>query len=252
MSYITYKAADGTMIPGYLTVPTGAEKKNLPLVILPHDGPRARDSWTFSFLRTFLANRGYAVLQMNYRGSTGFGQKWLMDARQDWGGLTYSDIRDGLKWAVSEGIADPKRVCMVGWGFGGYASLLGAARDGGALRCAVSIAGITDLEMYQEHGALGGEKELRGAEIGTDRAKLKANSPVELAAQINVPVLLIHGTRDWQVQVDHTRAMTKALRKHKKKVQEVIVKEGGHEFERKSDRVTLLQEIESFLAAHMK
>jgi dienelactone hydrolase len=252
MSYITYKAADGTMIPGYLTVPTGAEKKNLPLVILPHDGPRARDSWTFSFLRTFLANRGYAVLQMNYRGSTGFGQKWLMDARQDWGGLTYSDIRDGLKWAVSEGIADPRRVCMVGWGFGGYASLLGAARDGGALRCAVSIAGITDLEMYQEHGALGGEKELRGAEIGTDRAKLKANSPVELAAQINVPVLLIHGTRDWQVQVDHTRAMTKALRKHKKKVQEVIVKEGGHELERKSDRVTLLQEIEAFLAAHMK
>jgi dipeptidyl aminopeptidase/acylaminoacyl peptidase len=252
MSYITYKAADGTMIPGYLTVPSGAEKKNLPLIVMPHDGPLARDSWTFSFLRTFLANRGYAVLQMNYRGSTGFGRKWVLDAAQDWGGLTYSDIRDGLRWAISEGIADPKRVCMVGWGFGGYASLLGAAREGTALRCAVSIAGITDLAMYQEHGALGGEKELRMARMGSDREKLRANSPVELAAQIQAPVLLIHGTRDWQVQMDHTRDMTRALKKHRKSVKEIIVKEGSHELERKSDRMTLLAEIEAFLAANLK
>jgi dipeptidyl aminopeptidase/acylaminoacyl peptidase len=252
MSYITYKAADGTMIPGYLTVPTGVEKKNLPLVVMPHDGPLARDSWEFSFLRTFLANRGYAVLQMNYRGSTGFGRKWMLDAKQDWGGLTYSDIRDGLRWAVGEGIADPKRICMVGWGFGGYASLLGAAREGAALRCAVSIAGITDLEMYQEHGSLGGEKELRRENIGTDREKLKANSPVELAGRIDIPVLLIHGTRDWQVQVDHTRAMARALKKHKKKVEEMIVKDGSHELERKSDRVKLLEAVEAFLGANLK
>jgi dipeptidyl aminopeptidase/acylaminoacyl peptidase len=141
---------------------------------------------------------------------------------------------------------------MVGWGFGGYASLLGAAREGGALRCAVSIAGIADLEMYQEHGSLGGEKELRREHIGTDRERLEANSPVELAGRIDIPVLLIHGTRDWQVQVDHTRAMTRALKKHKKKVEEVIVKDGSHELERKSDRVKLLEAVEAFLAANLK
>jgi dienelactone hydrolase len=250
-SYITYKAKDGTAIPGYLTVPSGVEKKNLPMVVLPHDGPAARDSWKFSFLRAFLANRGYAVLQMNYRGSSGFGKKWKDDAAQDWGGLPYSDIKDGLAWAVGEGIADPKRVCIMGWGFGGYEALLGAMRDGGSYRCAVSIAGITDLEMYQEHGAMGGELEARRAQLGTDREKLRQLSAVENAARIDVPVLLVHGTHDWQVQVDHTNALAKAMKKNKKNVESIIIKGGSHELERKSDRMTLLKEIEEFLAANL-
>ena len=249
-SYITYKAKDGTSIPGYLTVPSGAERKNLPLVVLPHDGPAARDSWKFSFLRTFLANRGYAVLQMNYRGSSGFGKQWK-DAGQDWGGLAYSDIKDGLAWAVSEGIADPKRVCVMGWGFGGYEALLAAMRDGGSYRCAVSIAGITDLAMYQEHGAMSGELESRRALLGTDREKLKQLSPAENAGSISVPVLLVHGTHDWQVQVDHTNALTKALKKNRKNVETILIKGGSHELERKSDRMTLLKEIEEFLAANL-
>ncbi|HEX6637972.1 MAG TPA: alpha/beta fold hydrolase, partial [Steroidobacteraceae bacterium] len=145
MTNIVYKASDGTEVPGYLTVPTGKEKKNLPLIVMPHDGPLARDSWQFSFLRTFLASRGYAVLQMNYRGSSGFGQHWRNAAWQDWGGLTYSDIHDATRWAIAEGIADPKRVCILGWGFGGYAALLGAARNSDTYHCAVSINGIADL-----------------------------------------------------------------------------------------------------------
>ena len=251
MTNITYKAADGTEIPGYLTVPSGAAKKNLPLIVMPHDGPSSRDSWKFSFLRTFLANRGYAVLQMNYRGSTGFGQKWQLDGQQDWGGIIYSDIQDATRWAVSEGIADPKRVCIMGWGFGGYEALLGAARNGSAYRCAVSIAGITDLEMYEDHGSMSGEKDLRRAMIGTDREKVKRNSPVANAAQISVPVMLVHGDMDWQVQVDHASAMTRALRKQKKPVKEVIIKGAGHELERKSDRMTLLKEVEEFLAKNL-
>ncbi len=250
-SYITYKAKDGTSIPGYLTVPSGVEKKNLPMVVLPHDGPTARDSWKFSFLRAFLANRGYAVLQMNYRGSSGFGKKWKDDAAQDWGGLTYSDIKDGTAWAISEGIADPKRVCIVGWGFGGYEALLAAMRDGNSYRCAVSIAGITDPEMYQEHGAMSGERETRAAQMGTDRDKLRQLSAVENAARINIPVLLIHGTHDWQVQVDHTNALTKALKKSRKNVQTIIIKDGSHELSRKSDRMTLLKEIEEFLTKNL-
>jgi dipeptidyl aminopeptidase/acylaminoacyl peptidase len=251
MSYITYKAADGTEIPSYLTVPSGVEAKNLPLVVMPHDGPVARDTWKFSFLRAFLANRGYAVLQMNYRGSSGFGRKWQLDAHQQWAGLSYSDINDATRWAVSSGIADPKRVCIMGWGFGGYAALLAAARDGGTYRCAISIAGITDLEMYQEHGSLSGEEDLRRAQIGTDREKLKRDSPVANAAQINVPVLLVHGTKDWRVQVNHTRAMAKALDKQRKPNREVIIENGSHELERQSDRLLLLKEIETFLLSHL-
>ena len=204
---------------------------------MPHDGPSARDSWKFSFLRTFLVNRGYAVLQMNYRGSNGFGQKWRLDGHQQWGGLIYSDIQDATRWAVSEGIADPKRICIMGWGFGGYAALLSAARNGDLYRCAVSIAGIADLAMYQEQGSILGQQEYRRAQIGTDREKLNRDSPLHNAAQIGIPVLLVHGTKDWQVQVDQTNAMENALARNKKPHEVVILKGGSHELERKSDRV---------------
>jgi len=248
---IVYKATDGTEIPGYLSLPSGAERKNLPMIVLPHDGPLARDSWKFSFLRSYLVNRGYAVLQMNYRGSEGLGQKWRLDGHQQWGGLIYSDIQDATRWAVSEGIADPKRICIMGWGFGGYEALLSAARNGDLYRCAVSIAGITDLGSFQEQGAFIGQQQFRRAQIGTDREKLKRDSPAENAAQISVPVLLVHGTKDWQVQVDQTNAMESALDKHKKTYEVVIIKGGSHELERKSDRVTLLRAIDAFLAQHM-
>jgi dipeptidyl aminopeptidase/acylaminoacyl peptidase len=251
LSYITYKSRDGKSIPGYLTVPSGAEKKNLPLVVLPHDGPAKRDSWKFSFLRTFLANRGYAVLQMNYRGSSGFGKQWKDDVAQDWGGLPYTDIKDGLAWAIREGIADPKRVCIMGWGFGGFEAMLGAMRDGGSYRCAVSIAGISDLAMYQEHGEMSGELDARRAQMGTDRDKLRQLSPVENAASINIPVLLVHGTHDWQVQMDHTNDLTRELKKNRKNVETILIKGGSHELERKSDRMILLKEIEEFLAANL-
>lgn len=251
MTNIVYKATDGTEIPGYLTLPTGAEKKNLPLIVMPHDGPVARDTWEFSFLRTFLANRGYAVLQMNYRGSSGFGLNWRTSAHQDWGGRTYSDIHDAARWAVAEGIADPKRVCILGWGFGGYSALLGAARNGDTYKCAVSINGITDLEMQINHGIVTGDKPLRRFQIGADAAKLKRDSPLQLASDINIPVLLVHGSKDWQVQPDHSKTLAAVLGRAKKDAKLVIIKGGTHELERQSDRVTLLKEVEAFLAANM-
>jgi dipeptidyl aminopeptidase/acylaminoacyl peptidase len=251
MTNITYKAKDGTEIPGYLTVPSGAERKNLPLIVLPHDGPVARDSWKFSFLRAFLANRGYAVLQMNYRGSAGFGFKWQLDAHQDWGGLTYSDIHDATRWAISEGIADPKKICIMGWGFGGYAALLGAARNSDTYKCAVSINGIVDLEMQKTVGVFG-DKEFRAAQIGSDPEKMKRDSPLQNVANINIPVLLVAGTKDWRVQSEHTDAMERALERESKDYDTVIIKNGGHDLDRKSDRVTLLKEVEAFLAANLK
>jgi dipeptidyl aminopeptidase/acylaminoacyl peptidase len=251
MSNILYKATDGTEIPGYLTVPTGAEKKNLPLIVMPHDGPVARDSWEFSFLRTFLASRGYAVLQMNYRGSSGFGVNWRNAAWQDWGGLTYSDIHDATKWAIAEGIADPRRVCIMGWGFVGYSALLGAARNGDTYKCAVSINGITDLGMHIDHGIVTGDKPLRRHQIGGDPEKLKRDSPLQLAAQIDIPVLLVHGAKDWQVQPDHSKAMARALERSKARNELVIIKGANHELERQTDRETLLEKVQAFLTANI-
>lgn len=253
MRSITYKASDGTEIPGYLTVPSGVRAENLPLVVMPHDGPNARDTWSFSFLRTFLANRGYAVLQMNFRGSIGYGHKWQLAAHQDWGGLPYSDIVDATRWAIAEGIADPKRVCIVGWGFGGYAALLGAARNGDLYRCSISIAGFSDLEMLSDHAVIFGRAEAayRREQIGSDSAKLSRNSPLQHVANINTPVLLVHGEKDWNVQVDHSKKMESALKKQKKEHKAVYIKGANHELARKSDRVTLLREVEAFLAKHL-
>jgi len=217
---------------------------------MPHDGPAARDSWKFSFLRTFLANRGYAVLQMNYRGSAGYGTKWSLDGQTNGGALAYSDIQDATRWAVSQGIANPKRVCIVGWGFGGYEALLSAVRNGETYRCAVSIAGIADLDLQQEQAEILGIAQGR-REAGADRGKLTRESPLANAAQINIPVLLVHGTKDWQIQVDHTEAMDSELRKNKKSVKTVIIKNAGHDLERKSDRMTLLKSVEDFLAENL-
>ena len=250
MTNILYKASDGTEVPGYLTVPSGADPKNLPLIVMPHDGPLARDTFKFSFLRAFLANRGYAVLQMNYRGSSGFGEKWRLDANPNWAALAYSDIQDATEWAISEGIADPKRICIMGWGFGGYEALLSVSHNVDTYRCAVSIGGIADLDMQRELAASTGYTEGR-KELGNDRKKQEHTSPLDNAAKINAPVLLIHGTKDWQVQVDHTTAMTNELAGAKKPHKTVLIKGGSHELERKSDRMTLLKEVEDFLTQNL-
>jgi dipeptidyl aminopeptidase/acylaminoacyl peptidase len=250
MTNILYKAADGTEIPGYLTVPSDGPRKNLPLIVMPHDGPQARDTWKFSYLRTFLANRGYAVLQMNYRGSSGFGEKWRAEANQDWSGLTYSDIQDATRWAISEGIADPKRICIMGAGFGGYEALLSAARNTDTYRCAVSIAGIADPEMQSSFLAATGNSEAR-KEIGSDREKLERDSPLKNAQKFNIPVLFVHGTKDWQVQMDHTIEMSDKLDEFEKPNTTVIIKGANHDFERKSERIELLKAVETFLAENL-
>ena len=250
---ITYKAADGTDIPGYLTVPSGAKPQNLPLIVLPHDGPAERDTWQFDFLRSFLANRGYAVLQMNFRGSVGYGDAWVRDAHQGWGGVTYSDVTDATRWAVAQGIADPKRVCIAGRGFGGYTALLGAARNPELYRCAISIAGFADLELARESMSMFG----RGGQayfddqVGTDSAKVAQDSPAQQAASVAIPVLLVHGDLDWRVQIDQSKRMEAALRKNQKDCVAIYLKGAGHDLDRKSDRMTLLKEVETFLRKNL-
>lgn len=251
MQTISYKARDGVEIPGYLTAPPGVRAEKLPLIVMPHGGPIARDSWDFDFLRAFLVSRGYAVLQMNFRGSSGYGDAWYGEAHQDWGGLTYHDITDATRWAIERGIADPKRVCIVGWSFGGYAALLSAARNNDLYRCSASIAGVSDLRDLLRNARRYHSRAFVNEQIGTDKEKLRLDSPVLHAAEINMPVFLIHGDHDWQVDVGHSRDMASALKKAGKVHQAIYLKDASHQLHRRSDRVVLLTELEKFLAQHL-
>lgn len=251
MRSIVYKASDGIEIPGYLTVPAGTRAERLPLIVMPHGGPVARDSWDFDFLRAFLVSRGYAVLQMNFRGSSGYGAKWFFDAHQDWGGLTYSDITDGARWAVASGIADPRRMCIVGWSFGGYAALLGAVRNSDLYRCSVSIAGVSDLNLLLDDARNFTSYRFAREQIGVNKDKLRQDSPLQHIDTIDIPVLLLHGDKDYQVDVDHSRKMASALKRAKKPHRAVFIDKATHQLDRKSDRVTLLTEIEKFLQENL-
>jgi dipeptidyl aminopeptidase/acylaminoacyl peptidase len=246
MRSIAYPARDGTSIPGYLTVPRGVRAENLPLIVMPHGGPISRDRWRFFFLRAFLASRGYAVLQMNFRGSSGYGGDWFYAAHQDWGGLTYNDIADGARWAVKQGIADPKRLGIVGWSFGGYAALMGAVRDSDLFRCSVSIAGVSDLmvlERFTDKAVL--------RQIGTDWEKLKQDSPRRHADSVRIPILMIHGDHDYQADVEQSNLMARALREANKPFQLVLLDDATHQMDRQSDRLRLLAETEKFLAKNL-
>jgi dipeptidyl aminopeptidase/acylaminoacyl peptidase len=152
---------------------------------------------------------------------------------------------------VAEGIADPKRICIMGMGFGGYAALLGAARNSDTYKCAVSVGGISDLQTQIDHGIITGEKGLRRQQIGSDPAKLERDSPLKQVANINIPVLLVHGAKDWRVQPDQSKAMSAAMQRAKKKAELVIIKGATHELERQSDRETLLKSVEAFLATNL-
>lgn len=251
MRTISYPARDGVEIPGYLTVPPGVRAEKLPLIVMPHGGPIARDSWDFDFLRAFLVSRGYAVLQMNFRGSSGYGSKWYFDAHQDWGGLTYNDITDGTQWAIKQGIADPKRVCVVGWSFGGYAALLSAVRNGDLYRCSASIAGVSDLHDLLRESRYFSNRAFVKAQIGTLKEKLRQDSPLRHADKINMPVFLIHGDRDIQVDVDHSRQMASALKSAGKPHQMILLKDATHQLRLKSERTKLLTELEKFLLQNL-
>jgi dipeptidyl aminopeptidase/acylaminoacyl peptidase len=219
---------------------------------MPHGGPISRDGWRFSFLRAFLVSRGYAVLQMNFRGSSGYGWEWYSAAHQDWGGLTYSDIHDGTRWAIDQGIADPKRVAIVGWSFGGYAALLGAVRNSDVYRCAVSIAGVSDLPMLLNDERHSSGILFQKKQIGTDWGKLREDSPLRHVEKIKAPILLVHGTRDYIVEVGHSEKMAQLLDRKGKAHKSVILEGGTHDLDRQADRVALLTELDAFLSRYMQ
>jgi dipeptidyl aminopeptidase/acylaminoacyl peptidase len=251
MRAISYPARDGTLIPGYLSTPPGAPAAHLPLIVMPHGGPIARDTWGYFFLREFLISRGYAVLQMNFRGSSGYGDDWFFAAHQDWGGLTYDDVVDGARWAVQQGITDPQRLCIVGWSFGGYVALLGAQRNPELFHCAVDIAGVSDLGRLIEAGRYWLSAETIKKQIGVNAEKLKRDSPHLHAADFKVPLLMLHGTMDAQVPFEQSEFMDEALNHAHVPHRFVVVPDADHQFSDVKHRAMLLKETEDFLREHL-
>jgi dipeptidyl aminopeptidase/acylaminoacyl peptidase len=252
MKPVKIKGPDGVMLPGYLTLPVGGEGKNLPTIVYPHGGPHSRDTWGYDPVVQFLASRGYAVVQVNFRGSAGYGQEWYMAGYQKWGTVMVDDINASARWAVEAGIADPKRMCIVGWSYGGYAALMGAIRDTSLYRCVISIAGVSDLTSLEREGASfqGGRTRVR-VTLGTDDDALKAGSPLKAADRMRAPVLLVHGEDDVVVVQDHSQRMAGRLKVAKRKNELVIIKDGDHSLSRAEWRQTLFEKMETFLAENL-
>ncbi len=254
-SPIRYAAADGLEIPAYLTLPPGREPKKLPLVVLPHGGPEARDTLDFDWQAQALASRGYAVLQPNFRGSGGLGPDFLKAGYGQWGRKMQTDLSDGVRWLVAQGTVDPKRVAIVGASYGGYAALAGATLDAGVYNCAVSIAGIADLKLKMQALRDRSESKYSDALLYMNRyfgdpARIVDISPIEHIDKVTIPVLLIHGKDDTVVEYEQSAHMNKALQSAGKDVQFISYDGQDHWETIPSARADMIARVIDFLAKH--
>lgn len=257
MRAFTYSARDGLQIPAYLTLPPGQQPRNLPLVVMPHGGPEARDTLGFDWWAQFLANRGYAVFQPNFRGSSGYGQAMLKAGFQQWGKAMQDDVTDGVRKLIADGTVDPNRICIVGASYGGYAALAGVAFTPDLYKCAVSFAGVSDLEvMLAEVRRNSGRRsyslsywESRIGEQGS--AALGAMSPAQHADAIRVPVLLMHAATDSTVPIDQSERMRDAMQRAKRPVEFIAIAGDDHHLSLAATRIRVLRETERFLATHI-
>ncbi|WP_454760991.1 alpha/beta hydrolase family protein [Caulobacter segnis] len=256
---IKYKAADGLEITGYLTLPKGRDPKNLPLIVLPHGGPEGRDEPGFDWWSQAMASRGYAVLQPNFRGSEGFGWDFVKAGFGEWGKKMQTDLSDGVRDLAKQGIVDPKRVCIVGASYGGYAALAGATLDRGVYRCAVSVAGPSDLKKMmlttraEANGGASASQRYWLRFLGADGIKdpdLATISPAKLADKVEAPILLIHGKDDTVVRYDQSQAMANALKKAGKPVNFITLDGEDHWLSRGATRLKMLSETVAFVEKH--
>jgi dipeptidyl aminopeptidase/acylaminoacyl peptidase len=261
MRAIQYQARDGQTIRGYLTLPLGADAKNLPMVTMPHGGPQARDVMRFDYLAQFFANRGYAVFQPNFRGSDGYGDIFADAGKGEWGGLMSDDVTDGVKKLIELGVANPARMCIVGWSYGGYAALIATVVTPELYNCAVSINGVSDLPDMMDYETKGNfdsyysSRDYWTAHIGhryKDRERLIQGSAARQVDKIKMPILLIHAETDRIVPVEQSRKMERVLKEAGKPVRFVEFEGGDHGLTYEKSRVTLMKELDSFLAEYMK
>lgn len=247
----TYPAADGTQVPGYLTLPPGSSGKNLPAIVLPHGGPSARDEWGFDWLAQYFANRGYAVLQPNFRGSAGYGDAWFQtNGFQSWK-TAIGDVNDAGRWLVAQGIADPEKLAIFGWSYGGYAALQSNVVAPDLFKAVVAVAPVTDLNLLKEQSRRFTNFSLVKDFIGSGD-HVTTGSPARQAARIKAPVLMFHGDYDLNVDVLQSRAMEDSLKDAGKSVQFVLYPKLDHYLEDSDVRTDMLRKSDAFLREALK
>lgn len=256
MEPVSFTSRDGLTIHGYITFPKGQSKKNLPLVLNVHGGPWARDRWGFDSEAQWLANRGYACLQVNFRGSTGYGKEFLNAGDKEWGGKMHNDLVDAVKWAVQQGYADSNRVAIYGGSYGGYAALVGATFTPDLFRCAVDIVGpsnlttwITSIPPYWATF-----RDLLYRRVGhpeTEAEFLKSRSPLFKADQIKIPMLIAQGANDPRVPQAESEQIVAALKEKGIDHQYLLFPDEGHGFARPENRLKFYAAAEEFLAKHL-
>ena len=256
MKAVTYPARDGLPIPAYLTVPKDSPGKDLPMVVVIHGGPWVSgETWGFDPEAQFLASRGYAVLQPNFRGTTRYGWKHFASSFNQWGLAMQDDIEDGVRWAVAQGIADPKRVCLYGGSYGGYATMMGLAKTPDVYRCGINYVGVTDLSLLMtatwsdnaySQSVQHTYREMIG-DVDRDAARLTATSPVNLADRIKAPVMLVYGGMDARVPIAHGTRMRSALESAGAKPIWIAPEGEGHGFRDLKNQKVFYEAMEKFL-----
>lgn len=243
---ITFPAQDGTQIPGYLTLPPNSDGKNIPAIVMPHGGPGARDEWGFDWLAQFYANRGFAVLQPNFRGSTGYGQEWFQDNGFKSWKVAIGDVNDAGKWLVKSGIAKPDKLAIVGWSYGGYAALQSQVLDPTLFKAVVAIAPVTDLETLRQESVNFTNHRIIDAFIGRG-PHVREGSPAQNAERIKAPVLMFHGVEDLNVGVGESRLMAERLKAAGGNVELVIYDKLDHQLDDSVVRTEMLAKSDAFL-----
>lgn len=250
MKPISYRTADGVMVPGYLTLPPGSDGKNLPGILMPHGGPGSRDVWGFDWLAQYFAMQGFAVLQPNFRGSSGYGDEWYQkNGFQSWR-LAIGDINDGARWLITEGIADPAKMAIFGWSYGGYAALQAVAVEPDLYKASIAVAPVTDLETLRSEAYKYTSYLVERDFIGTG-PHVREGSPAQNAAKIKVPVLIFHGDKDLNVTVRQSRLMADRLKGAGKTHELVIYPKLDHQLEDSTARIDMLRKSDAFLRTAM-
>src|SRR3954466_3607299 len=258
MKPVSYKSRDGLTINGYLTLPLGREPKNLPVVVNPHGGPWYRDEWGYNPEVQFLANRGYAVLQMNFPGSTGYGRKFWEASFKEWGKKMQDDITDGVQWLVAQGIADPKRVGIMGGSYGGYATLAGVTFTPDLYAAAVDYVGPSNLNTlletippYWEAGRQLFYQRMGDPTTPAGKAQLDRQSPLNSATKIKTPLLVVQGANDPRVNKREADQIVIALRDRGFPVEYIVAPDEGHGFARPLNNMATFAAAEKLLAKHL-